>query len=396
MNRPLRGPQNPTPVDHATDTYDTIDWLVKNVPESNGKVGILGHLLRRLPAADGARRSAPGAQGVGADEPDGRRLDGRRLVPLRRLPPADDAAGSTTRWRRARTRRSGGRATTTTTTCSCRRARPASWAAAAGSSSSASGRSSSSTRPTTPSGATRRWTSSWPTQPLKVPVMLVHSLWDQEDIYGAIAVYKAIEPKDTGNDKVFLVMGPWHHGQMIGDGSSLGALKFGSDTGALLPPGDPAPVPRPVPEGRRARRPTSPPVTAFETGTNAWRRLPAWPPSCASGCTACEPTPLYLRAGPEAELRRAQAPATRRSRSTSPTPPSRCPSARARSSRSGYATGSTWPQWLVDDQREASGRPDVAGVRLRRADRAGEDQRRARSPTWSPPRAAPTPTGWSS
>ena len=42
MNRPLHGPLNPTPVDHATDTYDTIDWLVKNVPESNGRVGILG------------------------------------------------------------------------------------------------------------------------------------------------------------------------------------------------------------------------------------------------------------------------------------------------------------------------------------------------------------------
>ena len=42
MNRPLHGPQNPTPVDHSTDTYDTIDWLVKNTPESNGKVGILG------------------------------------------------------------------------------------------------------------------------------------------------------------------------------------------------------------------------------------------------------------------------------------------------------------------------------------------------------------------
>src|SRR5258708_6574538 len=36
------GPMNPTNVDHATDTYDTIDWLVKNIPESNGKVGILG------------------------------------------------------------------------------------------------------------------------------------------------------------------------------------------------------------------------------------------------------------------------------------------------------------------------------------------------------------------
>jgi hypothetical protein len=42
MNRPLHGPQNPTPVDHATDTYDTIEWLVKNVPETNGKVGIIG------------------------------------------------------------------------------------------------------------------------------------------------------------------------------------------------------------------------------------------------------------------------------------------------------------------------------------------------------------------
>src|SRR5947209_7828670 len=68
-------------------------------------------------------------------------------------------------------------------------------------------------------------------QPLKVPVMLVHSLWDQEDIYGDIAVYKAIKPRDTANDKVFLVMGPWHHGQEIDDASTLVVLKFGSDTG---------------------------------------------------------------------------------------------------------------------------------------------------------------------
>ncbi len=53
-------------------------------------------------------------------------------------------------------------------------------------------------------------------QPLKVPVMLVASLWDQEDIYGAMAVYKAIKPKDTHNDWVFLVMGPWNHGGEVG------------------------------------------------------------------------------------------------------------------------------------------------------------------------------------
>ena len=64
MNRPLRGPQNPTPVDHATDTYDTIDWLVKNVPETQRQGRHPRHLLRRLPAPDGARQSAPGAQGA--------------------------------------------------------------------------------------------------------------------------------------------------------------------------------------------------------------------------------------------------------------------------------------------------------------------------------------------
>src|SRR5437660_2488760 len=42
MNRPLHGALNPTAVDHSTDAYDTIDWLVKNLPESNGKVGMIG------------------------------------------------------------------------------------------------------------------------------------------------------------------------------------------------------------------------------------------------------------------------------------------------------------------------------------------------------------------
>jgi len=65
MNRPLRGPLNPTKVDHATDTYDTIDWLVKNIPESNGKVGILGI------SYDGFGESASGAESFGADESDG-------------------------------------------------------------------------------------------------------------------------------------------------------------------------------------------------------------------------------------------------------------------------------------------------------------------------------------
>src|SRR5258708_21468637 len=132
-------------------------------------------------------------------------------------------------------------------------------------------------------------------QPLKVPVMLVDSLWDQEDIYGAMAVYKAIKPKDTNNDKVFLVIGPWHHGQEIGDGSTLGALKFNSDTGLYFR----QQILRPFLDHYLkddAPKADVPQVSAFETGTNTWRKLNAWPSGCASGC-APKATPLYLNPG---------------------------------------------------------------------------------------------------
>ena len=152
--------------------------------------------------------------------------------------------------------------------------------------------------------------------------MLVHSLWDQEDIYGALAVYKAIEPKDTGNDKVFLVMGPWHHGQEIGDGSALGALKFDSDTALYFR----QEILRPfldqyLKDG--APKADVAPVTAFETGTNTWRRLPAWPAGCASGCTRAADAALSRRR-PEAGLRGAERRRRARSTNTSPIPPSRC------------------------------------------------------------------------
>src|SRR5437773_12349088 len=132
-------------------------------------------------------------------------------------------------------------------------------------------------------------------RPLKVPTMLVHSLWDQEDIYGAIAVYKAIKPKDTGNDKVFLVMGRWHHGQEIGDGGALGALKFNSDTAIYFRREILAPfLAQYLKDG--APKADPPTVSAFESGTNTWRRLPSWPAGCASGCSILPP-PLYLAAG---------------------------------------------------------------------------------------------------
>ncbi|MCU0250799.1 MAG: CocE/NonD family hydrolase [Vicinamibacterales bacterium] len=194
-------------------------------------------------------------------------------------------------------------------------------------------------------------------QPLAVPVMIVHGLWDQEDIYGAIAVYKAIEPKDTGNDKVFLVMGPWYHGQQIEDASSLGALKWGSDTGRTFRQEILRPfLDQHLKDG--APRADIAPVSAFETGTNTWRRLPAWPAGCASGCSV-DAKPFYLGAGLTLGFTEPKAGGASFEEYISD--PAKPVPFRARPIRpvGYYDAGLTWPQWLADDQREASGRPDV-------------------------------------
>ena len=193
-------------------------------------------------------------------------------------------------------------------------------------------------------------------QPLKVPTMLVGSLWDQEDIYGAPALYQALKAKNTANDKLFLVLGPWHHGQEIGDGSTLGALKFNSDTGLYFRTEVLRPfLDRYLKDGAPADHVA--PVIAFETGTNAWRRLPAWPAGCASGCTI-KPTPLYLGASLKLSFAAPKAGDAAFDEYVSD-PAKPVPFRRRPSQPVGYDNGLTWPQWLVDDQREASGRPDV-------------------------------------
>src|ERR1700676_2861512 len=230
MNRPLHGPLNPTPVDHATDTYDTIDWLVKNIPESNGKVGILGisydgftplmALVNPHPALKVAVPMNPMVDGwMGDDwfhngafreenmpyiyEQEGTRKNEQHWW----ISNYDDydmylQAGSAGELARRHGLQQMGF-----------------WNKLVA-------------HPSYDSWWQRQAMDKiLAAQPLTVPTMLVHSLWDQEDIYGAPAVYKALKPKDTANNMVFLVMGPWHHGGEIGDGSSLGTLKFGSDTG---------------------------------------------------------------------------------------------------------------------------------------------------------------------
>ena len=355
MNRPVHGPQNPTAVDHATDTYDTIDWLVKNIPESNGKVGILGisydgflplmALVNPHPALKVAVPMNPMVDGWMGD--DWFHNGAFRQQNMAYIYEQEATRKSEAKWwtgyfddydafLQAGSAGQIGRLHGLEQTGFWRKilAHPsydAFWR----------------------DQAVDRVLAS---QPLTVPVMLVHSLWDQEDIYGAIAVYKAIKPKDTNNDKVFLVMGPWHHGQEIEDGSTLGELKFNSDTALWFR----QQILRPfldqyLKDG--APRADVAPVTAFETGTNTWRRLPSWPAACPTGCTV-RSTPLYFNSGLKLSF-------------TAPnldgqdfdeyeSDPGKPVPFRARPIQPiGYSAGMSWPRWLADDQREASGRPDV-------------------------------------
>jgi len=355
MNRPLHGPLNPTPVDHSTDTYDAIDWLVKNVPETNGKVGIIGisydgflplmALVNPHPALKVAVPMNPMVDGWMGD--DWFHNGAFREQNMSYIYEQEADRKSEQKW----------------------------WtdhfddydvfmdAGSAGELGRRHG--------LEQMGFWRKildhpsYDSFWRDQavdkilagqPLKVPVMLVHSLWDQEDIYGAIAVYEAIKPKDTNNDKVFLVLGPWHHGQEIEDASTLGALKFSSDTGLyfrqriLLPFLDSY-----LKDG--APKASVAPVSAYETGRNAWEGLPSWPAGCASGCTI-QPSPMYLSAAHKLTFTAPKAEDTPFEEYTSD--PAKPVPYRARPIQPmGYGDGLTWSEWLVDDQREASGRPDV-------------------------------------
>jgi uncharacterized protein len=354
MNRPLRGPLNPTKVDHATDTYDTIDWLVKNIPESNGKVGILGisydgflplmALVNPHPALKVSVPMNPMVDGWMGDD-----WFHNGAFRQQNLPYIYEQDGSRTNeyhW----------------------------WTShfddydmylQAGSAGELGRR-----RGLEQIGFWKKllehpsYDAFWQAQavdkllakePLKVPVMLVHSLWDQEDIYGAIAVYNAIESKDTTNDKVFLVMGPWHHGQEIADGSKLGAINFHSDTALYFRQN----ILRPFLDHylqNEAPKMDVAPVNAFETGTNTWRSLKSWPSGCDGGCSV-KATPLYLNAGLKLSF---SAPEARVPYDEYVSDPAKPVPFRARPiSPTGYKSCAQWPCWLVDDQREASGRPDV-------------------------------------
>ena len=250
MNRPIVGPLNNTGIDESTDAYDTIDWLVKNVPESNGKVGMIGSSylgfltlaseINPHPALKAAVPESPMVDGWMGDDwfHNGAFRTGSLDFAVvaehrqgRRRRASRSAAGDDyTRYLEAGSmgdyaRRLGIEHYPFVQKLFQNPAYTEFW----------SGQ------------AVDKWMAA---RPLTVPTMLEVGQWDQEDSYGAPAVYKALKDKYEGTELLHLVIGPWRHSGANHYGYDLGALTFTGDTAARMAHAIGEAVPRPLSEGR--------------------------------------------------------------------------------------------------------------------------------------------------
>ncbi len=345
MNPPLAGTAlNPTKTDDSTDTYDTIDWLVKHLTESNGRVGVLGisydgflslmPLINPHPALKVAVPMNPMVDGWMGD--DWFHNGAFRQMNMDYI------------WEQEATRDSSDKY----------------WsnhydlyddymdAVSAGAMGARHG--------LDQVGFWRKiaahpaYDGFWQAQamdrilaerPLTVPTMLVASLWDQEDIYGAMAVYRALKPK-VPDGKLFLSLGPWYHGQEIEEGSHIGAIKWDQDTAKWWRMHVLAPF---LAHYLKGTAMDVAPVTVFQSGANEWQRLPSWPAAAAE-------TKLYLKPGSSLGFDAASGPARTADYVSDPAHPVTFVPRPVRAI--GY-DDDHWTAWLTTDQRNAASRPDV-------------------------------------
>ena len=352
MTPPPVGPLNSSGADDTTDAYDTIDWLVKNIPESNGRVGMIGSSYEGFTVVMALIHPHPALKVAAPESPmvDGWMGDDWFHYGAFRQPSLDYYLEQTAQ-------RGGGhsipREGHDEYTNYLAAGSAGDFARAAGLDQLPYWRK---------VEQHPAYDAFWQPQaldkimasvPLAVPVMWLQGLWDQEDMWGAIHCYEAVESKDTANDKNFLVMGPWRHSQVNYDGYSLGPLLWNGNTtyqfrrDVLLPFFN-----QYLLDG--APKANTPPVFIYNTGENHWDRLPSWPLSCPHGC-ASTPRPLYLQAGGGLSFDAPSATASQFDEYVSdpanPVPYRHRPVV--------DSDGDAWRHWLVDDQRFVDGRPDV-------------------------------------
>lgn len=342
MNRPLSGPLNPSGIDESTDAWDSIDYLIKNLPESNGRVGVIGSsylgftalmaTINPHPALKAAAPQSPMVDGWIGDDwfHNGAfrnnslgfalemSLDKGNGVPIPH-PAGDDYrayldAGSAGDFARL-------------------------W----GIDQLPFVRKLMENPSYSPFWSLQAVDRIMAAQPLTVPMMLITGQWDQEDSYGATAVYRALEAKDRRNDRLSLVIGPWRHSGVNHYGYDLGPLTFDGDTAEefrlrwLKPFFDH--------HLKGSANPQTPPVLTYATGVNRWISSPRWPMGT--------PQALYLQ--PEQAL--AFAPPPHSGHDDYLADPAKPVPFIPRPIDMGDPL--QWKPWLVRDQRFVSDRPDV-------------------------------------
>jgi uncharacterized protein len=352
ITRPLIGPLNHSKVDHSTDAYDSIEWLVKNIPESNGKVGMIGSSYEGFTVVMGLVNPHPSLRVAAPESPmvDGWMGDDWFHFGAFRQNNLDYFTGQTAA-------RGGGSLLVREGYDEYENYRR--WGSASDVAKAAGLDQLPFWRKVSEHPAYDEFWSdqaldkTMAAQPLKVPVMWIQGIWDQEDMWGAVHAYPAVEPKDKNNDMNFLVLGPWKHSGVNYDGSSLGVMKWNGDTAlqfrrdVLKPFFD-----QYLKDG--APRVHTPPVLIYNTGENHWDSFHSWPLSCEAGCED-RSKPLYLTAGlglsftaPSSDAKSPVGFDEYVSDPAKPVPYLPRP-----------VLGSAWGTWLLQDQRFVEDRPDV-------------------------------------
>jgi putative CocE/NonD family hydrolase len=362
MQRPARAPGDTTSLDEGTDTYDTIEWLLGNVPNHNGRVGMLGVSYDGWTTVMAAVEPHPALKAISpqASPADMWLGDDFHHNGAFRLSYAFEYATMMETGRDVQQ-------------FAFDRYDTFDWYLDLGPLANVNRNYLREKIPTwNDFVAHPDYDEFWKRQTMvphlvdvKVPTLNVAGWWDQEDFYGPVRIYDALEQHDQAGMN-YLVVGPWNHGGWTRTGESLGPIAFGSDTAAYFRDEVQAPFFAYFLKDKGER--DFPEALTFESGSNRWRRWEQWPPRqniqtvglrfgarerlIASGPglpTAAPPSdsaaPTVDEASTYDEFVSDPAhPVPYRQRPIQPTY---------------FPAGSNWSTWLVEDQRFVDDRSDV-------------------------------------
>ncbi len=344
MNRPMHDKNDPKGIDESTDTYDSIDWLLKNVSKNNGRVGILGvsypgwlAAVATIDAHPALKASSPQAPMTDTWLGDDffhngafRQSYGYEYVKMMETSKENsDVSFDKDAYDWYLEKGSLGKIT------EMNQGKFPTWNAFV-------------SHP----DYDDYWQARGFGNKLKgttVATLVVGGWWDQEDFYGALATYAALEKYDKSNHN-FVVLGPWNHGGWNGFGRNLGDVNFGSATGAYFRSQVQAPWFAYYLKGKGKLN--QPEALTFQSGSNQWTRSDRWPPREAVA------RDLYLYSGKKLSFDKPSATNAAESESYVSDPAKPVPY-RKRPIQPTYGSGSSWYTWLVQSQKFLEDRNDV-------------------------------------